>query len=302
MRRTLLLISLFTFILVSCKKDAEIIPDNNAPYYDGIPNVKVENYVNRLFIDLIGREALDVEMAAEVANLRASHLSVEAREQLITKLQTDLTWIQGDSSYKYAYYTRFYELSKVRMLEGATDGQVLFYQGLIGFGAIIDSTAGDSIPWSIKKEQMHKLDLVLEIKEDYMLDSIEIAEVYERLLDNDVYDQINMNSFNFIRASFNNCFFRYPTSAEFNASYDMVEKDRSNILFGKSGQGKGDYIKILVGNPEFYEGMIRWLYQTFLSRNPSAIEMYDMMNYFHNDHDVQKAQKNIMKTDEYANF
>ena len=29
-----------------------IISDNDAPYYDGVPTV-IENYINRLFIDLI---------------------------------------------------------------------------------------------------------------------------------------------------------------------------------------------------------------------------------------------------------
>ena len=62
--------------LVSCKKDGEIIPDNNAPYYDGIPTVVIENYINRLFIDLIGREPLDVEMVSELAALKAAEMSL----------------------------------------------------------------------------------------------------------------------------------------------------------------------------------------------------------------------------------
>ena len=122
MRTAVTILQLFCVLFVaaflqSCKKDGEIIPGNNAPYYDGIPSVVIENYINRLFIDLLGREPLDVEMAIELAALKAAELNTSARNVLINKLQTDATFIQGDSSYKHAYYIRFYELSKARMLE-----------------------------------------------------------------------------------------------------------------------------------------------------------------------------------------
>ena len=129
MKINTILVRTFCFFLLitivySCKKDGEIIPDNNAPYYDGIPTVVVENYINRLFIDLIGREPLDAEMSTELAILKAAELSKSARVNLVNKLQTDATYLSGDSSYKYAYYMRFYELSKARLLEGAADDQI----------------------------------------------------------------------------------------------------------------------------------------------------------------------------------
>lgn len=300
-KRTIQFVAICVLVF-SCKKDAVIIPDNDAPYYGEVPTVKVENYINRLFIDLIGREALDAEMATELANLRAADLSIESRETLIKKLQTDLTWIQGDSSYKYAYYYRMYELTKVRLLEGATDGTILYYKGLIENQIVQDSIGGDTMQLNIDRERATKCLRVIQSRVQYMLDSIEINEMYALMLDNAVYDEINMNSFNFVRASFNNLFFRYPTQNEFDIAYDMVEDDKPGVLFGKNGHCKGDYIQILVNSTEYYEGMVRWLYQTFLSRNPTPNELYVMMKYYHVDHDVQKAQMNIMKTDEYANF
>jgi len=289
-------------MIISCKKDAKIIPDNTAPYYGEVPTVKVENYINRLFIDLLGREALDVEMATELASLRAGDLSKASRAQLIDKLQTSTAHIDGDSSYMYAYYTRFYELSKGRMLEGSTDATIMYYKGLNDFSVLNDSLSGDSMSYQIDKQKSFKFLEVIAIKDDYRLDSIDISKVYERLLDNGVYDQINMNSFNFVRASFNNLFYRYPTTSEFNCAYAMVENDKPAILFGKPGQSKGECIKILVNSTEFYEGMVMWLHQSFLSRNPTPQEVYVVMKTFFYDHDVQKAQKDIMVSDEYANF
>jgi hypothetical protein len=131
---------------------------------------------------------------------------------------------------------------------------------------------------------------------------IKVKDVCARLLNNEVYDEINMNTFNFLRASFNDLFFRFPTQSEFDNGYDMIEYESPEILFGVSGQNKGDYISIMVNSKEFYEGMIRWLYQTLLVREPTTTEVYNHMTTFYADHDVQKVQNDILQTDEYANF
>ena len=308
MKINTILVRIFCFFLLitivySCKKDGEIIPNNNAPYYDGIPTVVVENYINRLFIDLIGREPLDVEMSAELATLKAAELSITARVNLINKLQTDATFLEGDSSYKYAYYLRFYELSKARLLEGAADDQIQSeFINIISNSVFSDSLAGDSFGMEINKQKILLLNNVLDIPDDYRLDSIEIKDVYARLLNNAVYDEINMNTFNFLRASFNDLFFRFPTQSEFDKGYNMIEFDQSEILFGVSGQNKGDFISIVVNSEEFYEGMVKWLYQTLMAREPSTTEVVGHMSTFFTDHDVQKLQRNIMITDEYAHF
>jgi len=308
MKTTDILFGIFLFCIVlctlgSCKKDGEIIPDNDAPYYDGISTVVIENYINRLFIDLIGREPLDAEMASELAALKAAELSVSARGTLINKLQTDTTFIEGDSSYKHAYFIRFYELSKARMLEGASDDQINSeFINIISNNVYSDSINGDSFNMEIGKQKIRRLEDVLAIPYDYRTGSIEIKDVYARLLFNEVYDEINMNTFNFLRASFNDLFFRFPTQSEFDKGYEMVEYESPEILFGVSGQNKGDYISIVVNSEEFYEGMIRWLYQTLLVREPTTSEVYNHMATFYADHDLQKVQRVILQTDEYANF
>ena len=286
----------------ACKKDAKVVPGNTAPYYAGIPSVKIENYVNRLFIDLIGREALATELSSETDFLRSNGLSMDAREQLIVKLQTDATYRPGDSSYFYAYNTRLFELTKVRLLEGAADSEFLFYKGLIDFQIIQDSISGDSLSFRINKEKANNCLKALHAKADFMNDSITINQYYFRLLNNAVYDQINMNSFNFIRATFNDLFFRYPSNSEFNASFDMVDKNLPNVVFGKSGQSKSNYLNILVNSGEFHEGVVRWLYRTFLSREASYQEVSEVTQSFYADKDLVKAQRTILKSDEYANF
>ena len=294
---------LFVLLFTACKKDKEIIvPDNNAPYYEGVSKVVLQNYINRLFIDLIGREALDSEMEEQENYLRSNNLSISAREQLIIKLQTDTTYIAGDSSYKYAYYNRFYELCKARVLEAASNDIIAERLGDLTYSSTLDSLSGDSLRFQLSKQRVSNLAKVTACEKDYRTDSIEIKDVFARMLNNDIYDQINMNTFNFLNASFNDLFFRFPTNNEFTAGYNMVEYNIADVLFGKSASHKGEYLQILVNSDEFYEGIVRWMYQTLLAREPSTDEAYILMQTFFNDHDVQKIQLHIMKSDEYANF
>jgi hypothetical protein len=302
--------NIFPFVLIlllvysGCKKDPEIVlvPNNTAPYYGEIPKVTLENYINRLFIDLIGREPLDAEMIKEENALRANHLNIASREQLIIKLQTNTNYISGDSSYKYAYYNRFYELCKARVLEAASNDDINSLADEVLYEAKQDSLAGDSLNLALENKRARHLLDVVKCEKDYRMGVIEIKDVFALMLNNGIYDKINMNSFNFINSTFNDMFFRFPSSNEFNASYDMVEHSLPAVLFQKSGQNKGDYIQLLVNSEEFYEGIIHWMYKNLMAREPSTQEAFSTMQTFFKDHNVQKLQLNIMKSDEYANF
>jgi hypothetical protein len=131
---------------------------------------------------------------------------------------------------------------------------------------------------------------------------IDIRTAYARLLNNGVYDQINMNSFNFVRASFNDLFGRYPTQNEFDNSFAMVDANESRLVLGQPGQNKGDFINILVNSTEFKEGLIRWAYKTFMARDATTAEVNALMQDFNTTLNFPNMQKEILKTDEYANF
>ena len=88
----------FILFISSCKKDSDIIANNNAPYYGEIPTILLENYVNRIYIDLIGREPLDNEMLSDVQFLRDADITLESRDSLLYKLQFDTTFVEGDFS------------------------------------------------------------------------------------------------------------------------------------------------------------------------------------------------------------
>jgi len=295
----------FLFIVLfisSCKKDADIIPANDAPYYGEISTLLLENYVNRIYIDLIGREPLDTEMDSDVQYLRDADVTLESRDSLIYKLQFDTTYIEGDSSYKFAYFHRMYDMLKVRLLEGASNsyiGQDLYnhYQNYL-----IDSIAGNILEANKKMLNYNVLNNVLKSELQYYNGQIEINEMHRRMIYNSVYDNINMNTFNFINAAFDNLLFRYPTQYEFDEVYLMIEDNTAQVVLGASGNNKEAFTHIICNTREFYEGVIVWAYGTLLARIPTSEETDFLIQSFYYDYDFQWVQRQIMQSDEYAHF
>ena len=126
--------------------------------------------------------------------------------------------------------------------------------------------------------------------------------MHRRMIYNSVYDKINMNTFNYINAAFDNLLYRYPTTFEFDEVYKMIEDNTPQIVLGYSGSNKENFTNIISNSREFYEGIIIWNYQTLLARHPTTQESDVLMKSFFEDHDLQWVQRQIMKTDEYAHF
>ncbi|MFM1875393.1 MAG: hypothetical protein RL266_1130, partial [Bacteroidota bacterium] len=293
---------MLALLLAGCSKDPDLIPDNDAPYYSEVSDLLIENYVNRVYIDQIGREPFDAEMSSEVQTLKAADLSFESREAMILKLQTSTDFIPGDLSYKHAYYNRIYEQGKARFLEAASNAEINEVMGPIASGILGDSLNGNWEGVAERHSLIDKLRAVLNSEEKYMNGEMEISDVCAAMINNAVYDEINMNTFNFVNASFDNLFFRFPTQAEFYAGFNMIEYNQPQSLLGLSGQNKDEYVQILANSREFYEGLIVWSYQVLLAREPSTTETNELMTDLWVDHDLQKVQRAIMITDEYAHF
>ena len=292
----------FLIVVSSCKKDILVIDDNNPPVYSAIPTVLIENYINRIYIDLIGREPLDSEMEIDVQYLRDNDVSIESRDSLIYKLQFDTLYIEGDESYKLAYFHRIYDMVKVRLIEGASNGDISFYMSNHYADYEVDSVAGNLIEAQKHLLKYYRLSAIIDSELDYYNNIIDIKEMHKRMIYNSIYDQINMNTFNFVNAAFDNLLFRYPTQNEFNNSYFMIEDNQPFTIFGYSGSNKLDFTNLICDSREFYEGIIQWTYLTMLARIPTSIERDFLMNNFYITTDFQKLQRFIMTTDEYAHF
>jgi hypothetical protein len=287
---------------MACKKEEVLIPDNTPPHYDGVPLVKIQNFVNRLYIDLLAREPLDIEMEQDVKTLQDAKLAREARLAMVVKLQTDTTWIEGDTSYRRAYTQNLYNLAKVRCLEGAADDVILQRAGNLRFGAVKDSIEGNWEGYTRKMGLREKLLNVVRGRKDLELGHITYDQLYARVIDNGVYDEINMNTVNFVNASFDELLWRFPTQPELFESFNMIELNQPAVLFGKQGISKDDYVEILTNSREMMEGMIIWAYRQLVNRTPSSAETILLLPDYLEHRDIRLIQQHILVTDEYANF
>tara|TARA_X000000368_G_scaffold283851_1_gene225400 strand:- start:355 stop:1263 length:909 start_codon:yes stop_codon:yes gene_type:complete len=300
--RAVLYIIFVVITISSCKKDVVIIPNNNAPIYSEIPTILLENYVNRLYIDLIGREPLDDEMSSDVQFLRDNDVSFQSRDSLIFKLQFDTVFIPGDSSYKIAYFHRIYEMVKVRLIEGVSNSHIQTVMNTRYNRYVNDSLGGNLISAHENLMKYYRFKDVISSESAYYNGLINIKEMHRRMINNPIYDNINMNTFNFVNAAFDNLLFRFPTQYEFNNSYAMIEDEQPYSVLGSSGTNKEDFINIICNTREFYEGIIHWTYLTLLARVPTTTETDFLMNDFYISCDFLKLQRYVMQTDEYAHF
>lgn len=288
---------------MSCKETEDKNFENNtAVTPHRIPTIKIEGYVNRLFIDLVGRSPLETELEVETNILKEANLSAEARDALITKLQSDTLEVIGDSSYAIAYNQRLYDIMKSRLLEGAEDGEFSRYIGNANFALKVARLNGDSIGVYRSLEVIQRNQAVIDGKYDLQKGIITINELFARMMNNNVYDNINMNTFNFVNASFDDLFFRFPTQKEFETAYNIIDKNETGGLFGGFASTKGEYCMLLTESEEFYEGLIRWTYLTLMGRDATTQEVVNHFENVYRTGDFKQLQLEILRTDEYADF
>lgn len=296
---------IIVLILFACSKD----PKNNIegvkkiPIYTETPTLKIENYVNRLFIDLISREPTDSEMVVYVDFLRDRELSIESRDSLAYILQFDTTFSKGEGSYNEAYFQWFYEKSKGRFFKELSDDEI-FLEDLNDFESQIlrDSLNGDTAAVASTNVEVVKLQNVLNSKLNYRYGNINISEMMGYMIFNSVYDFVNMNTFNFVQASFDNLFYRYPIDNERNLAFQMLENNKSVIFMGEPGATKDDYVRIITQSREFYNGMVIWAYKSLMARDPESLEASYALIELYQTNDFQKLERQLVSTDEYAQF
>lgn len=288
--------------MTSCSEELVVI-DGNPPYSTfNVSDIKIANYVNRLYIDVLGREPLDVELTVEVNRLKAGNLKREVRDSIIYKLMTDTTYSENEFSYKAAYIQNLYNLAKIRCLEGASDGDIQLRINVMKNGAHQDSLEGNWDGYYNKLNEVRRNTATLESRQALYDGLITYHQMYSFMIDNSLYDIINMNSFNFIRATFDQLLWRLPIDHEFNSSFEMIEYNQTAELFGTLGSDKNDYVRILTESNEMLEGMLIWCFQVFMSRPPSADEVVTLLPVYSSTKDINWIIAQILVTDEYANF
>lgn len=299
MRNILSLFILVIFLFSACTKKEnifeqthinEVIEDNEAPPYSGVTTVQIQNYVNKIFIDLIGREPVADELDNFTALLKSNNLSLESRNSVLSTLQATP-----------AYYNRFWEIYSGQLLQGVTreyvQYQVFFYQEQYNLAL----SQGQTLFAQIIQDELNRLIDLLAALPDYASGQIDINEFIGRMIFNVVYDEINMGSENYVNACFENLFKRLPTLVELENAITMVDGFPGQMLF-LDGTSKSDFVNIMTTVPEFYQGIAIDLYGQLLSRDPSSEEMGAATIEFTENENFKAVQRMVMQTDEYAGF
>jgi hypothetical protein len=177
-----------------------------------------------------------------------------------------------------------------------------FFDGILQFAALLDSLNGDFTSYERNKREIRKLEDLLTSRHELMTGQIDLREMYTRMIDNAIYDEINMNSFNYVNATFDDLFYRFPTEAEFVQAFNIMEYNQPGVVFGEVAQNEGEYLHLLLNSQEYEEGMQRWAFLSLLSREPTSQEVWNLSGVFGEDGNLEKLQEEILITDEYAGF
>ena len=214
---------------VGCTSTENVqIKDNQPPNYSGVSTLRIENYVQRMFIDLIGREATDLERLSFTKQLKNAELHDSCRLRLVNQLMLDTNYRVGDSSYRHAFAQRIYNISKARFLEGASDPDIAQFIGNLNFAIDVSRLNGDSIGVYRFIDLRKKYVNVLNSRSALRRNSKDYRNMCAVMINNSIYDGINMNSFNFVNAVFDNCLLRKPTKDEFDRHKAIIQKNKPN--------------------------------------------------------------------------
>jgi hypothetical protein len=294
---------IFSSIIFSCTESENIdINNNKLPKYKSISTLRIENYVQRMFIDLLGRESTNQERDSFTAQLKRSDLHDSCRTRLVRTLLYDTTYHAGDSSYRHAFAQRIYDISKARFLEGASDPSIAQFVGNLDFAIAVARLEGDSTRVYLYYDYRKKYFDVLNSRILFRKNLIDYRQMTASMINNSIYDGINMNSFNFVNAAFDNVLSRKPTGDEFSRSFDIIEKNLSRSLFGRWATNKNEFCQVLTESDAFHEGQIRWFYYVMVQREPTTAEVSKLFFPFIKNHRIEEILETILITDEYAQF
>ena len=237
----------------------------------------LEQYIFRTYVDLLGEAPSEIDLASWSTQLRDGNLGDEVRIEMISSLQS------GNNRDRYVL--NLYASAKERFLENLDDAEI--QRRFIGLGTSEDDT---------------RLQSILSWQADYKAGLASILDLQRLSIHNLVYDEINMGSFNMVRASFDNLLWRYPTNVEFNAGFAMIENGSQELLFGFSGSDKTHYVDIISNSQEALQGTVVWQYDQLLARRPTASETLSHLEDLRATGNVEALQQAVMQTDEYAGF
>jgi hypothetical protein len=279
------LLFLFSVLIISsCTKIEDVIVgDNTLPPDNTIENTTIETYIHKLYISTIGREPIEIEFTSDFTTLREADISQESREIVIDGILN-----------KDEYTGNLFKLESEHLLLGLDTADInLNIHVLTG---LRDMAQGlELLYFEDALERMLKLQEVLPGLGDGTISNM---EMHKRMVNNNMYDEINMGTENFVISMFQSFMQRYPTTSELENGKLMVNDNNSSVFF-IPGNGKEDFINIFIESDEYFTGQTNILFNRYLFRDPTSEESINYSLDYINSQDYKLLQRRILSTNEF---
>ncbi len=280
-----LLLSLIAFASSCTKTEDVIVRDNVPPPDHTIDSTTIEIYLNKVYINLLGREPLGNEKRDAMSILRQDNFSESGREQFLETLFSKTEYKQN--LYVVANHEYLLDLDSLEIA-------IQIYQ----FNYFL--TQPQYAPfYSIINYELARLEKLEDIMADMNASTLNYRSMLKRVSDNYFYDQINMGTENFVVSTFQNFLFRYPSDGELLQGKTMVDGNNA-ILFLQTGRTKADYLNIFFNSDDYYEGQVRNAFTKYLFREPSPAEIALYAGIYKSGDNYGALQKEIFSSNEYA--
>ena len=269
----------------SCKKvETQVVSGNTPPKDSTVDNVLRDNYIQKLYIDVIGRAPTSLEKIGARTITDKNNCSVENRAELLAQLMA-----MPD------FKDHIYNIDNAGLLNSSSDLTISYY--VIYYTGLMNDTAQKSSHLKYV-EDVKRLQILKTTYKEFLNDSIDLVEVQKRLAFNPIYDALIGGEFNWALNSFTYFLKRKPTTDETASSYMMLQGLQGQMLL-KPGQSKSDMINIFFDADEYFEGQVRIIYLRYLYREPTTLELQNIAPAYHKNHDFVALLKNIFLSNEY---
>ena len=279
------LLPLIALCCFSCGTDEEIIGGNQAPPDNTIEPFLINDYANKVYITLLGREPSESELSDALAILNANGFSETDRQNLLDDV------MQHDAFYRTTYLAANAEY--LNSLDSVSVVTSIFAFQLI----LMD--AGQMALWPYANNEIDRLEEYRSSVQDMIDGTISVREFHARCINNFEYDQLNMGTENFVVSSFEHFLNRYPTDSELEQGKLMVD-GFNGVLFFEIGNDKNDYLNVFFNSDGYNEGQVVHLFNKYLFKDPTSEEMTFYSERYKQSDDYKELVKLILSRDEFA--
>lgn len=270
--------------LSACTKE-EVITGNKPPPDSTINNFTKENYVNRLYISILGRECTEAEFDEAYGILVQNNLSVASRAQVIDLITA-----------KPGYYDRLFDIAQIDLLNSADS--LDYVDRLFTYQLLLQNPAYQQF-WPQLNFEIGRIQQLLATVDDLEDGTINVVGMHKRCVYNFMYDDINMGSLNFVASLFQNFYYRYPSESEMDAGIRCVDGFPATVFF-QIADSKEEYIDLFFATDNYFEGQVRDLFKRYLFREPTSAEQTYFGSRYKNGQNYKALQKDILSLDEYV--